>query len=284
MSATAAAAPSAAPAGAEGSAPAPLLVAYDIGAPMQRIVPAEARRSWMDATPQGFANRCLPLTVANAHGWFILSEADVAAVWTGGDEPSDVRVRVLGPSARVPSAFVPMGHFGSGVLTWHVNALFSTDPGMSLWVGGPPNLPKDGIVALTGLVETDWSPMTFTMNWRFTRPGVEVVFRRGEPFCHIFPLQRGLVPAVRPEIRLIDERPDLAARYRAWASARDRFNAGLRVPDSEEQRQGWQRHYHRGLNPDGSPGCPHAAGSPGHMTRVRPAPFADRRGGSGGAR
>ena len=45
-------------------------------------------------------------------------------------------------------------------------------------VQGPINRPKDGIAALPGIIETDWSPYSFTMNWMFTRPGTPSASRR----------------------------------------------------------------------------------------------------------
>jgi hypothetical protein len=33
------------------------------------IRPASATRDWMDRTQSSFAYRCLPLNVANSHGW-----------------------------------------------------------------------------------------------------------------------------------------------------------------------------------------------------------------------
>ena len=45
------------------------------------IRPAAPRRSWMDVTPEKFAYRCLPLDIANAHGWEILAPAGVHARW-----------------------------------------------------------------------------------------------------------------------------------------------------------------------------------------------------------
>ena len=47
--------------------------------------------------------------------------------------------------------------------------------------------------------ETDWSPFTFTMNWKFTRKPAPVAFERDEPFCMVFPVQRGLIEAAEPE-------------------------------------------------------------------------------------
>ena len=61
-------------------------------------------------------------------------------------------------------------NFGYGIVTWYLPYLFRTSPGYNLWVRGPVNSPKDGIVPLEGLVETDWAEATFTVNWKITRP------------------------------------------------------------------------------------------------------------------
>jgi hypothetical protein len=51
------------------------LIAYLIDGQTIEIRPASARREWMDQTIDSFAYRCLPLNIANAHGWEILSTA-----------------------------------------------------------------------------------------------------------------------------------------------------------------------------------------------------------------
>lgn len=89
-----------------------------------------------------------------------------SAVWDGGERENAVRIRP-DPGTHAPA----VSHFGSGTLTFHIPCLFKTDSGTNLFVTGPLNRPKDGIAALTGIIETDWSPYTFTMNWRFTRAG-----------------------------------------------------------------------------------------------------------------
>ena len=52
---------------------------------------------------------------------------------------------------------------------------------------------------LEGIIETDWLPMTFTMNWMFTSPGT-VTFKAGEPFCFIMQVKIGNVEAGTPRI------------------------------------------------------------------------------------
>ena len=47
------------------------------------IVPASGDRDWMEATKNGWANRCLPLRVANQAGWLVLNDCEFEATWTG---------------------------------------------------------------------------------------------------------------------------------------------------------------------------------------------------------
>ena len=219
----------------------------------------------MDATPESFAYRCLPLNIANAHGWEVLCPTSFEAFWNGGPRPIDVGIRLL-DDTRWPG----VTHFGCGVVTFHLGYLVRTEPGYDLWTGGPANAPKDGIIPLTGIVETDWAPYAFTMNWRFTRPNVTVRFERGEPFCSFFPIPRTLLDAVTPEIRDLDSDPEIQAGFAAWSAKRGQFLADLPQTGSAAQQQGWQKDYFRGLAPDGSKPVET------HRTRVQLSPPVDK--------
>lgn len=239
------------------------LTAYVVDGHSVDIRPAPFERDWMDATDQRYAYRCLPLSIANAHGWEILCAQGFAAVWDGGPTLEAVRV-----TPDVPGHAPALGHFGYGVLTFHVPCLFRTAPGFDLWVQGPVNRAKDAIAPLTGVVETDWSPFSFTMNWQFTRADTPVRFEKGEPFCHLMPVRRGELEAVEPELRLLSEDPELKRQHESWGASRSKFNTDLRAPGSAAQAEKWQKMYHRGVTPDG------AAGANDHRTRLKLRPFA----------
>lgn len=226
------------------------IVCYSTSGQPPDIQPGRTSRAWMDATPQSFACRCLPLLIANAHGWELRTDCSFTAQWNGtaGKDAIKIETHEGGGTA-------PISHFGSGVLTFHVKGLFQTEPGVNLWVGGPPNWPRDGIAPLTGVVETDWSPYTFTMNWLFTRAHHPVRFERGEPFCFVMPLQRGLIESVEPEFKDIGSDPDLAAQYWWWSDSRNRFNADLHVPGSDAVKAKWQKTYYQGMCPNGQEGA-----------------------------
>src|SRR5271165_1109917 len=238
------------------------LICYPTSGDPPKIVPAPVERAWMDRTQEGFAYRCLPLNIANAHGWLLLNTIPFTAKWDGGPALDAIELFPLPPGAPVLAS----SHFGFGVLTFNVNALFRTEPGYDLMVTGPLNQPKDGLQPLSGIVETDWAPFTFTMNWKFTRKATLIAFERDEPFCMIFPLQRGLVDQVEPEFRALESDKEVREAYLTWADGRRDFNDALKLAGSEAQAQKWQKDYFRGRTS-------FATAPPDHRTRLRLAEF-----------
>src|SRR4051794_39084003 len=190
-----------------------------------RIRPASPKRDWMEASPERFAYRCLPLAIANAHGWEMLSPCGFEARWNGGPRVEDVEVR-LDPGVDLQRA--PVALFGQGVITFHIEGILRTPEGWNLWVGGPPNGAKDGIAPLGAVIETDWSPYTFTMNWRFTRANHWIRFEENEPFCFFFPVERGRVAGIEPRIRPLEEEPGLREAFETWSRSRNAFQSWVR--------------------------------------------------------
>jgi Family of unknown function (DUF6065) len=229
------------------------------------IRPAEPTRQWMDATPEAFAYRCLPLNIANAHGWEILCPCTFEACWHGGSATEDVAVR-LPPDADPDTA--PVSLFGQAVLTFHIMGLFRTPPGWNLWVSGSPNRPKDGIYPLAGVIETDWSPYTFTMNWRFLRRNHWVRFERDEPIAFIFPVQRNALELMQPKLVPLEANPSLLAAFTAWSQSRTAFQAVVSKDPPASGSAKWQKRYYRGVDMDERPGVGD------HRTKLRLKPFA----------
>ena len=106
-----------------------------------RIRPSSPKRAWMEQSSDRFAYRCLPLAIANAHGWEILSPCGFEARWRGGPNVEDVEVR-LDPGADPKTA--PAALFGQGTISFHAGGLFRTPPGWNLWITGPPTSRRTG--------------------------------------------------------------------------------------------------------------------------------------------
>ena len=248
----------------------PELVAYGIpGRTKVDIVPASRRREWMDQAKHRWPNRCLPLLMANESAWWLLNPVAFTATWDGGSDQSSLTITLDGPSRRDP---LVASMFGYGILTWVVPALFRTDPGWNLLARGPANKPKDGISALEGLIETDWSTASFTMNWQLTRQGLPVRFQAGEPFCAIVPHRRRDLESFAPRKASLAEDRELDEAFEQWRRSRDeqmllKFVSQYGTVEGFS-RQSWQKDYFKGRAVDGRP-------APEHQTKRGLRPFAE---------
>ena len=186
------------------------IVAFERYGPVElALFRAPPRRRWMDDSAGRFAYRCLPLVIANQAGWFVRNPVTFSLYWNGGASASDIQILVPPGQHGFSTAFGPESvietHFGEGIVTFQLPYLFRTSEGYNLWVKGPANIVKDGIQPLEGLVETDWSPAPFTMNWKVTRAFQTITFLAGEPICQLVPYPRGLIERFDPQVRHLGE-------------------------------------------------------------------------------
>jgi hypothetical protein len=247
----------------------PTLVAYawDAGDPVE-ISPARRWRQWMDDTPSRWANRCLPLLVANESGWWLLNPRGFTATWSGQPDAAAIAIRYdEEPEDHQPIA---SSHFGYGIVTWTIPSVFVAEPGWDLLVRGPANLPKDGASPLEGVVEIDWATVAFTMNWKITRPELAVRFEAGEPFAMLVPQRRHELENIRPHTAKLSDNPALESEFRLWLRRRNesrlmRFARERGLTD-EVPPDYWQKDYFKGQAVTG-------VQAPEHRTKRRLRPF-----------
>ncbi len=232
------------------------ITAYEVTERPMALRTAQRARDWMDVLPDRFAYRCLPLAMANQVGWEVLNPVDFTARWNGRPGLDAIRIKFHGEPLPLVGS-----HFGHGVLTFTPGYLFRTTKAHNLWIKGPANAPKDGIAPLEGIIETDWAPFTFTMNWKFTRKRLKVTFEKDEPIACLMPYPRFYAGKFEPELRNINEDAKLYAQYTGWRDDRLRFNEELKQPGSEAQKEGWQRSYMKGEDQTGQAFA-------GHQTKV----------------
>jgi hypothetical protein len=243
-----------------------LLTAYRIGGQSSylKIIPASPDRFWMDFSTGGWANRCLPLRIANQSGWCILNDADFEVTWTGSNQLDGVKIKFT--TGQRSESIHSM--FGYGIVTWAIPYIFRTPPGFNLLVRGPANSPKDGVIALDGIVETDWLPYPFTMNWKITRPHRTVKFERDEPICMIMPIRRQDMEAFQPEIRNLGSDAELSRSYEAWKERRVALVNSFKERPREGGHNPTQGHYIRGEGVLGET-------TSGHQTKLEVRMFAE---------
>ncbi len=235
------------------------------------IVPAFSRRAWMS-----FMNdhpyRCLPLTMANQMGWFLLNPIGFVAEWEDETEDAQITLAFDEPLPEQHRMYTP-NSFGNGILTFKVPYVFRTPPGYNLLVRGPVNSPKDGIQSLEGLVESDWIEASFTMNWKFTRAHHPVHFEKGEPFAMITPVRRGEVEQFAPRVQALQENPALSEAFFFWRGKRKKairnqaLRESLAVALKRPRTIKYDLDYLRGQSASGDRKFPQ------HQTRLKLKPF-----------
>lgn len=224
------------------------------------IRPAAKERAWFDEFPDRFPYRCLPLVIANQSGLHLAMESAFSVVWDG--TPAQTGIKVTSNDRRAASYI--SGHFGYGVLTFSIPYLFRTPEKIGLMAMGPANLPKIGAVAMEGIIETAWSPYTFTMNWKMLEPGRAVLWDAGEPFCQLMPIDLDIIKDVLVEQKPLSADPELEQRHKAWAESRRKFNEDRKTAPRTPGPSPWQKHYFQGKLPDGAPGVDADA----HLTKT----------------
>lgn len=233
------------------------IIAYEACENPMTLRTAGQKRQWMDDTSDRFAYRCLPLSIANQSGWEILSPCSFTARWNGKNSLDAIRIKFDDETSPLVGS-----HFGHGVLTFSLGYLFRTSKSHNLWIKGPTNQPKDGIAPLEGLIETDWIPFSFTMNWQFTRRRHKIRFEKDEPVCTILPYPRHYIGKFDAKLKVINENPKLYQQYTEWQEDRNKFIKDLKTEGSDAQKEGWQRSYMKGENQTGETFA-------GHQTKVR---------------
>ena len=183
--------------------------------PDAHIRVAPVRRDWMDAVPESYIYRCIPLLAANTMGWELLNPVESRVFWDGGAGTENVKT-----ICRKPGPFTASSHFGSAIVTWYVPFLFRTSADLGLYITGPANHEHHDAQPLDAFVRTDWLPFPFTMNWKICRANTPVTFEAGEPIARIMPYPIAMIDETRLEITTLASDAGFKAEVEAFGQAR----------------------------------------------------------------
>ncbi|PJF42537.1 MAG: hypothetical protein CUN55_09930 [Phototrophicales bacterium] len=136
--------------------------------------------------------------------------------------------------------------FGYGIVTFDLPYLFKTPAGYNLQVRGAANYVKKGIQPLEGIVETDWLPMPFTMNWKITHPNEMIVFDVGDPICMIVPCRRHEIESFNTQWGHLSDLPEQEELTLEWQASRTHFLVEGNKNPELIAKHAWQGNYFRG--------------------------------------
>lgn len=166
-----------------------------------------------------------PMTVANQYGWEICAPTGFTVVWNGG---ANRRCLAIVPDDEHEGSRI-ISHFGGGIFTYSFPAIFKTEPGYDLWVQGPANYPVGGATAMSGIQESDWLLTQSAIHWKMAEPNRAIRFSKGDPLAQVFPIRRGELEAVEPELRSIEDEPEVKAYMEEWMAPAGRVQQGTQA-------------------------------------------------------
>jgi hypothetical protein len=226
------------------------------------VRPARAKRQWMDDFTDRHAYRCLPLSIANSYGWEVLCPIPIEINWNGGMTVDDIQVVGLKDlPGGAPIDHFCRSNFSRGIITFHLDYVIETEADWQILATGPFNDPKPTASPLSGIIETDWLPYPFTMNWQLTQTGV-TRFEEGEPFCSFLPVRKNVLPNTEIHVHRLSDHAELEARHNQFRDARTAFMDRIKAGDPDAIKEAWQRHYFVGRHPDG-------VLAPEHLNKLR---------------
>ena len=76
----------------------------------------------------------------------------------------------------------------------------------------------------------------------------------GRTVFHIFPVERGRLEQIEPQMAALSQVPEVEREHKIWSESRLTSNANLLRPGSQAEQDRWQKGYFRGLSPSGQPG------------------------------
>lgn len=147
------------------------------------------KRDWFSK----HAYKCMPLVIGNQYGFILKSLFDFDVSWNGGNCPSSLVVSSDDPEWNSNISQSISSHFGLGILTVSTPFTLRTAKNTNLITINPPNMFKDGVQHMMGVIESDNLRRNFTFNLKITRVNHAIRFKKGEPIGCFMPYPRGFI-------------------------------------------------------------------------------------------
>lgn len=209
------------------------------------ITSAPLKREWLNKPEQKYGYQCQPMVAANQMGWHILSSSEIIINWNGGQSTKDVFIQEVNSDINYNSV---ASHFSVGIVTFSFPFVIKTPPGWGIWVGPPSNEWINNMEGLQGIVETNWLPFTFTMNWKILEENKTIVIPKHFPIAKMVPFPLNLNEKINLVHKDLVDYPDFNKKYKDYSNSRSQFNKHLKEIPNNPDSSTVQGFYKRGTD------------------------------------
>jgi hypothetical protein len=170
------------------------------------ITPMSIKRDWMDATSEGHAYRCFPVTQANVIGYSLSCKEDIEFTWDGITDQSMDHVEIFSPERAYSGR-------GQSSVSMDTGLVFKTDQDVSILTINPVNYFSDEFETMSCLISTSFYGNPLPLAIRAKLANKRVVIKAGTPVATIIPIS--LTQLNETTIKLVDYKDDDRKRVEA---------------------------------------------------------------------
>jgi hypothetical protein len=173
------------------------------------VVTGETNGSFLGDTLE--YKKCLPFLIAGELGWDLILTEDYVINWNGGKAPQDISIKT---EEKNPFIF---SNFGNGILTFKIPYLIELEENTFLWVKGPNNNPlSTELYPTEGLVEADWFPSNFGIDYKILVKNKDIVLKKNSAFCRLVPYPKNYIEKFNPQYSLLKDNPTFFENHVAY--------------------------------------------------------------------
>jgi hypothetical protein len=146
------------------------------------ISPMSIKRDWMDATSEGHAYRCFPVTQSNVIGWSISCDQDIEFIWDGINDQTQDHIEII---SAPEGAY---GGRGQSSISLHTGLIFRTDENFSIFTINPVNYFNSDFETMSSLMTTSFYDNPLPLAIKAKKSGENVIIKANTPLATIIPI------------------------------------------------------------------------------------------------
>lgn len=145
------------------------------------ILPMSIKRDWMDATSEGHAYRCFPVTQANVIGWSLSCKDDISFKWNGINDQTADTVEILSPVGAYSGR-------GQSSISLHTGLHLRTDENVSILTINPVNYFSNEFETMSSLMTTSFYDNPLPLALKAKLSNKNIIIKAGTPVATIIPI------------------------------------------------------------------------------------------------
>ena len=146
------------------------------------IAPMSIKRDWMDATSEGHAYRCFPVTQSNVIGWSLSCNQDIEFIWDGINDQTQDHVEII----KAPEG--SYGGRGQSSISVNTGLIFRTSDDISIFTINPVNYFSNDFETMSNLISTSFYDNPLPLAIKAKKAGEKIIIKASTPLATIIPI------------------------------------------------------------------------------------------------